>query len=93
MRKSFIADDQGRVVLSLWPNSLGAAGSQYHIIAGAGKYFRATITVPDTVEANLQDLISLPPYPAKDAAQTAIEAAQAYVSEAFHSKEEAGASE
>ena len=80
---SFIAAADGRVEMPLWPNSRGITGSQYVVVAGAGNYFRATITVPEAEFANLKDIISLPPYPTKSASQVALEEAQAAIAETF----------
>jgi hypothetical protein len=74
-----VTDAQGVCVLQLWPNALGVAGSGYLIRAwnpDTGKrYLDARAVVPNS-NCRLEDILVQEPYPAIDAAQQALIAAQ-----------------
>lgn len=74
-----ITDAQGVCVLQLWPNALGVTGSSYLIRAwnpDTGKrYLDARAVVPNSA-CRLEDIIVQEPFPAIDAAEQALIAAQ-----------------
>ena len=80
-----VTDALGECILPLWPNSRGTNGSQYAVTVTKG---RATVdsylmTVPESVSVVMAELIrSQPPYPTVDAAQIALEGAQAAAAQA-----------
>lgn len=65
-----VADAQGRVILNLWPNALGAAGSKYRVRAWSpetgAKFLDTTISVPNTA-SSLEQILVQEPYPPTDA--------------------------
>lgn len=73
------ADANGVCVLELWPNALGANASSYQIKAwnpDTGKRFLDTTAVVPNSDCRLEQIIVAEPYPAVDAAQQALIAAQ-----------------
>ncbi len=73
------ADANGVCVLELWPNALGANASSYQIKAwnpDTGKRFLDTTAVVPNSDCRLEQIIVAEPYPAIDAAQQALIAAQ-----------------
>ena len=71
------ADASGVAVLTLFRNELGSTESSYKIrIEGTGgAVVKVTTVVPDQAEANLEDIATLPPFPAQpEAAQQLAEA-------------------
>jgi hypothetical protein len=68
-------DVDGYFEIDLWPNARGRNASQYDIQAAARGWL-ARITVPDVDSVNIADIVSQEPYPAKDAAQVALEKTQ-----------------
>ena len=77
-----VADADGEVTLSLWPNSRGTTSSQYRVVVSVGvkEVDAYTITVPESVgTVYAEDIRSAAPYPPVSAAQSALEAAQAAV--------------
>ncbi len=81
---------EGYFELMLWPNALGSFGSQY-VVTVAGGVLNVTVTVPDADAVDILSIVSLPPYPTKDAAQSALEGAQAAALEAASASDEAEA--
>ena len=83
IRVTGLADEAGLLVLELWPNERGTRGTAYAISATAGNFNLlpgAVISVPDGEEGVAVDfasLLNVAPYPAIDAAQQAVAAAQA----------------
>ena len=73
------ADANGVVVLQLWPNALGVAGSSYRITAinpdTRQQYLNTTAVVPNSA-CNLHEIIVAAPYPEIDASEQALIAAQ-----------------
>lgn len=77
-------NDQGICVLNLWPNALGVNGSGYRVRAwnpDTGKLFLDGIAVVPNAPCNLDQIITLEPYPEIDAAQQALIASQAALAE------------
>jgi len=76
---SAVAGADGVAILNLWPNQLGTQGSTYRITAvnpdTGKKYLDSQVSVPNSA-CNLHQILLLEPYPAIDAAQHAIAAAQ-----------------
>lgn len=71
-------DANGQCVLQLWPNALGVAGSAYRITAtdaSGRRWLNTTAVVPNSA-CRLEQIIVAEPYPAVDAAQQALIAAQ-----------------
>ena len=60
-------DSAGHATLALWPNQLGSTESSYivKIRAPNGKTLTTTAIVPNTANANLHEISTLPPYPGK----------------------------
>lgn len=71
-------DAHGQCVLQLWPNALGVAGSAYRVQAfdTAGRRWMNTTAVVPNSDCRLEQIIVAEPYPAIDAAQQALIAAQ-----------------
>jgi hypothetical protein len=73
------ADANGVVVLQLWPNALGVAGSSYRITAinpdTRQQYLNTTAVVPNSA-CNLHEIIVAAPFPPVDASEQALIAAQ-----------------
>jgi hypothetical protein len=73
------ADANGVVVLQLWPNALGVAGSSYRITAinpdTRQQYLNTTAVVPNSA-CNLHEIIVAAPFPPIDASEQALIAAQ-----------------
>lgn len=74
-------DEDGIVDLDLWPNTRGVNGSQYSVVAvaaaGWSTLFQGLATVPESGSVvNLHSILTDPP-PTVDAAQQAVEDAQA----------------
>ena len=77
-------DASGAVTLTLWPNSRGAASSQYKIYVRQGStlVWRGTITVPEVAGiVDMHTLVQVAPYPPLDAAQLAVLQAQDYAAQ------------
>lgn len=74
-----VADANGVAVLNLWPNALGVNGSMYRITAvnpdTGQRFLDVTVSVPNSA-CNLHQIITVEPYPAIDASQQALAAAQ-----------------
>jgi len=73
-----IANASGLVVVNLFPNALGAAGSLYSVKAynpDAGKIMDTFCSVPNS-PSNLHQILTETPYPTVDASQAALVAAQ-----------------
>ena len=88
-----IADADGACVLSLWPNSFGAAGSTYRVrawSAAGNRYLDGYAVVPDAPCA-LQDILIATQPPALDMALTAAADAAASAAEAAQSAADAAA--
>lgn len=88
-------NDQGICVLNLWPNALGVNGSGYRVRAwnpDTGKLFLDGIAVVPNAPCNLDQIITLEPYPEIDAAQQALIASQAALAEVVSRANAAAAS-
>jgi hypothetical protein len=74
---SEIADSQGKAILHLWPNALGATESYYEIKItnpSTGKSVKVQATVPNG-NCTLQEIANLPPFPGKTDGQIAVDRA------------------
>lgn len=89
-----ITDATGTAILNLFPNQLGAQGSQYtvKIVTPNGKTLNLLATVPNA-PCNLSSIASLPAYPGKPDSQIAIDAAITATGQASTSAAAAAASE
>lgn len=76
-RVSAVADAAGEVVLPLWPNVLGAAGSAYQVLIKhpGGTVLRTTAVVPDLDHVDLHLIAELPALPARTPGQLLIDSA------------------
>lgn len=75
-----VADGQGHVILNLWPNVLGVAGSAYRVRAwnpDTGKKFLDALALVPNSPCRLEEILQLEPFPPRDAAQQALIALQA----------------
>lgn len=60
---SFKTDENGEVVMDLWPNQLGQSASYYEVkIKYKNKTFRSIAVVPDVPTAFLHEITDIPPY-------------------------------
>lgn len=72
----------GVATLAVFPNALGANGSQYKVtIITPEQTIRSTAVVPNS-NCNLHDIMQVPPYPAISLSQAAMTAAQNYAAQA-----------
>jgi hypothetical protein len=79
---SATTNSSGVATLAVFPNALGANGSQYKVtIITPGQTIRSTAVVPDS-NCNLHDIMQVPPYPAISLSQAAMTAAQNYAAQA-----------
>lgn len=80
-----VANDQGVVVVNLFPNALGVAGSRYIVRAwnpDNGSRFMSTFCLVPNSPSNLHQILMQEPYPTIDSAQQALISAQASVATA-----------
>lgn len=93
---TFTTDENGLVVMALWPNELGATESRYRVRAWDNTTGRKVLDVLATIpnsDCNLPDVAELPPYPGKPEGGVAAAQAGGYAVAAANSESAALASE
>ena len=79
VERAYTVPESGLVELDLWPNVRGvyAASYRFEISLGTGKLWRVTANVPEAGPVNLRSIIDTPAPQSVDAAQQAVNDAQA----------------
>lgn len=91
--QTYTSDENGIVVMVLWPNVLGSTESRYRVRAVHPESGQTLIDVKATIpnyDCNLSDVAELPPYPGKPDGGIAAENAAVSAGEALASEVKAG---